>query len=68
MKRNYKLECNNCGKEIQFKKNVCLLKIGGEVVSDEEGISEYVFCKKDCALRWRNKNTSFEFIDEGLIE
>ena len=68
MKRNYKLNCYNCGKEIPFKKKICLLKINGEVITDEEGISEYVFCEKDCALKWRNKNTSFEFIDERLIE
>ena len=68
MKRNYKLECDMCGKEIPFGKKVCLLEIGGEVVSDEYGIQEFKFCKRACALKWRDKNTSFEFIDEELFK
>jgi len=68
MKRNYKLNCYNCDKEIPFKKKVCLLKIGEERVYDEYGIDAFIFCSKKCALEWRNENTSFEFINEECFD
>ena len=68
MKRAYNLECDNCGKEIQKGKKVCLLVIGEEVVSDEYGFHDFKFCKKKCAIEWRDKNTTFEFIDEELFQ
>ena len=68
MKRNYKLECDMCGKEIPFGKKVCLLKVNDEVVSDEYGIIELKFCNRACAMEWLQRNTSFEFIDEGLFQ
>jgi hypothetical protein len=66
-KRNYKLTCDRCGKEIPIGKKVCLLEINGEVVSDEYGVMEFKFCSKKCALEWRDRNTTFKFIDEGLF-
>ena len=68
MKRNYKLKCDMCGKEIPFGKKVCLLKVNDEVVSDEYGIIEFKFCKRNCAMEWLQRNTSFEFIDEELFQ
>ena len=57
-----------CGKEIPFGKKVCLLKVNGEVVSDEYGVQEFRFCKGACAMEWLQRNTSFEFIGEELLD
>ena len=67
MKRNYNLECEECGKEIKKGKKVCLLNVNEEVVGDEYGITAFKFCCKKCAKFWLDKNISFEFIDEKLF-